>query len=58
MDPEDASAVNVTFEFPENSAVQVAVQLTPRGELVTLPDPMPDFTKLRVAFVTPHTTGV
>ena len=42
-EPEPAAAVNVTLVPDVKDAEQVAEQLTPAGELVTVPVPVPAF---------------
>ena len=48
-DPVAATAVSVTVVPPAKVAWQLAPQAMPRGELVTVPVPVPAFKTLRVA---------
>ena len=48
VEPESAVAVRVTFVFFVKLAVQVAPQLIPAGELVTVPVPLPAFVTVSV----------
>jgi len=48
LEPAAALAVSVTGVPPLNCAVQVVPQLIPAGELVTVPEPLPDFATVSV----------
>src|SRR5437899_2858783 len=53
VEPASAVAVSVTVVPCENEAEQVAPQSIPVGELVTVPEPVPDFVTVRVCVGTP-----